>query len=331
MAVLKPPVLRQEADTVLEEAAYSPKKLVLIHTAVSLGVALLITTLNFILSRQIAGTGGLAGLGTRSILETAQSVLEFASVVTMPFWEIGLLFAVLCWLKGEPAELGCLLQGFRRIGQVLLLHLVRGLLFLSIGISVLYLSLILFLMSSMSTPLEAMMEPMLENGMSQQQMVEMMQSADFVFASTEAVMPFIWLFGGLFAVVALPFYYRLRFAEFSVMDGVGPIAAMIHSLRMTKKNCLQIVKLDLSFWWFYLLQILCYGLCYGDLILPALNIPLPFSEDTAFFLFFLLGTACQCLLFWQCKAKVLGTYGVAYRALWQKPPTAREQNLPYQT
>lgn len=329
MAFLKPQMLRQQAEEALEGAAYSPKKLVLFHTAVSLGVALLITVLNFFLSRQIEGTGGLAGLGVRSMLSTAQSVLEFASMVTMPFWEAGLVYAMLCWIKGEKAEPDSLLQGFRRLGQVLLLQLIRGMLFISLGISVLYLCLIIFLVTSMSSPLEAMMEPMLEQGMSQQQMVEMMQSADYVFASAEAVLPFVWLFVGLFAVVALPFFYRLRFADFSVMDGTGPIAAMIHSLRMTKKNCLQLVKLDLSFWWYYALQVICMVLCYGDLLLPMLDVTIPFSADTAFFLFFLLGTASQGLLFWQCRGSVLTTYGMAYRQLWQKPPTAREQNLPY--
>ncbi len=329
MAVLKPSQLRLEADAVLQNAAYSPKKLVLLHTAVSLGVALLITVLNFILSRQIAGTGGLAGLGARSVLSTIQSVLEFASMVAMPFWEIGLVFAMLCWIKGEPAQPVSLLQGFRRVGQVLLLNFARGLLFMALAMGVLNFCLILFLVTPLSGSAQQLMEQLMQGGMTQQQMEELMSSADFVFASTKAILPLAVIFGALFAAVAVPLFYRLRFAEFSVMDGTGGLVALIHSLRMTKKNCLQLVKLDLSFWWYYLLQLLCLGLCYGDLIMPALNIQLPFSEDTAFFLFFLLGTACQCLLFWQLRGKVLATYGVAYRALWQKPPTAREQNLPY--
>lgn len=329
MAVLKPSQLRLEAENVLQNAPYSPKKLVLLHTAVSLGLALLITVLNFVLSRQIAGTGGLAGLGTRSVLSTIQSVLEFASMVAMPFWEIGLVFAMLCWIKGEPAQPASLLQGFRRVGQVLLLKFARGLLFIAVGMGALNLGMILFLVTPLSGSVNQLMEQLMQGGMTQQQVEELMSSADFVAASTKALLPLVAIFGVLFAAVAVPIFYRLRFAEFSVMDGTGSLAALIHSLRMTKKNCLQLVKLDLSFWWYYLLQLLCLGLCYGDLLLPALNIQLPFSEDTAFFLFFLLGTACQCLLFWQLRGKVLATYGMAYRALWRKPPTAREQNLPY--
>lgn len=331
MAVLKPSQLRLEAEEALQKAAYHPKRLVLIHTAASLGVALLITVLNFILSRQIAGTGGLAGLGTRSLLETAQSVLEFISMVATPFWEIGLIFAVICWIKGTDAEPGSLLQGFRRIGQVLLLQLLRGLLFMSLGMGVLNFCIILFMATPLSGNMTQLMTPLIMDGMSPQQMEAMMNSAEFMAATGEALLPLMAIVFALFAAVALPFYYRLRFMEFSVMDGNGAMAAMVHSMRMTKKNCLQLVKLDLSFWWYYLLQLLCLVLCYGDLILPALQIQLPFTDDTAFFLFFLLGSACQCLLFWQCRGKVLATYGMAYRALWQKPPTAREQNLPFKT
>ena len=329
MIVLKPAQLRAQAEEALRQAAYSPKRLVLIHTAVSLGVALLITVLNFILSRQIAGTGGLAGLGTRSVLETAQSALEFISMVATPFWEIGLIYAVLCWLKGESAGPDSLLQGFRRIGQVILLQLVRGLLFLSLAMGVLNFCIILFMLTPLSGGMAQLMSPLLMEGMSPQQMEAMMSSAEFMAATGEAMLPLMAGVVVLFAAVALPFYYRMRFMEFSLMDGTGALGALVHSLRMTKKNCLQLVKLDLSFWWYYLLQLLCLVLCYGDLILPALNIHLPFTEDTAFFLFFLLGTACQCLLFWQYRGKVLTTYSMAYRALWQKPPTAREQNLPY--
>ena len=125
--------------------------------------------------------------------------------------------------------------------------------------------------------------------------------------------------------------YRLRLADYVLLDTPrrGALFAILCSFHMTRRKVGSILRLDLRFWWYYLLQLLCLVLCYGDLILPALNIHLPFTEDTAFFLFFLLGTACQCLLFWQYRGKVLTTYSMAYRALWQKPPTAREQNLPY--
>lgn len=329
MAVLKPAALRQQAEEILQNAAYSPKKLILLHTAVSLGIALLITALNFFLSQQIAGTGGLSGLGLRTALTTAQSVLEFGNAVAMPFWEIGLLFAMLCWMKGVPAGPGSLLQGFRKIGQVLMLRLAQGLLFFAVGMGILQFCLIIYLATPLSTPIYELIEPLMEQGMTPQQIEELLVSVDFITTSTEVVLPLLILFTVLFAAVAIPLYYRIRFAEYSLMDDTRPLAALVHSTRITKKNCLQLLKLDLSFWWYYLLQLVCIALCYGDMILPLLNITLPFSAEVAFFLFFLLGSLCQGLLLWQYRGTVLTTYGAAYRQLWQKPPTPKEQNLPY--
>ena len=329
MAILKPSQLRLEADAALQQSAYNPKMLVLIHTAVSLGLAVLITSLNFYLNQQIADTGGLAGLGTRSILTTIQTMLQYGNAIALPFWEAGLIFSMLCWLKGESAGPASLLQGFRRFGQIVLLRFVQGLLFFSLAMATLTLCLTIYLATPMSESMMALMEPLLEDAVSAEQAQAMMQEADFLFASTEAMLPMLGLFLLVFAVIALPLFYRMRFAIFSVMDGSGALAAIVHSSRMTKKNRLQLVKLDLSFWWFYLLQLLCMALCYGDLLLPMLNIQLPFQEDTAFFLFFLLGTLCQGALLWYFRAHVLTTYGAAYRQLWQKPPSPREENLPF--
>ena len=213
---------------------------------------------------------------------------------------------------------------------MLLLRLIQGLLYMALGMGILYLCITVFMMTSLSNSMYTLMEPLMEQELTQQQLEELMLSTDFAFASTEAMLPLFAIFGVLFAAVMLPLFYRMRFAEFSVMDGSGPLAALVHSMRMTRKNSLQLVKLDLSFWWYYLLQLVCLILCYGDLLLPLFNISLPFSENTAFFLFFLLGSLCQGLLLWQFRSSVLTTYGMAYRALWQKPPTPREQNLPYQ-
>ena len=70
--------LRQKADRQLDFAPYAPRQLVLIHTAVSLGASLVVALVNLLFASMIENTGGLSGLGTRSMLETAQAVLELA-------------------------------------------------------------------------------------------------------------------------------------------------------------------------------------------------------------------------------------------------------------
>jgi hypothetical protein len=99
------------------------------------------------------------------------------------------------------------------------------------------------------------------------------------------------------------------------MDDMPAGRAMVNSFNITKGSCLQVLKIDLSFWWFYLLQLFSIVLCYADTILPALGVSLPVSGVTAAFLFYILGTLLQGVLLWQWEARRVTVYGLAYRTL----------------
>ena len=129
--------LKQTArDTLLGDY----KRLALIHTAVALGVSLVVTLLHYYLNNQIGNTGGLSGLGARTVLETAQTVLQYVVNLALPFWEIGFLFAALQMARGQKAEVSSFLEGFRRFGPVLRLYLTRSLLFIGVGVASAYVS-----------------------------------------------------------------------------------------------------------------------------------------------------------------------------------------------
>lgn len=326
MEIFKPSVLQQQAGVVLDSAAYPPKKLVLIHTSVALGASLLTTALNFFLSQQIAQTGGLSGMGLRSILSTIQSVMELGVTVALPFWEMGLIFAALCWINSQQAAPQSLLQGFRRFGAVLALQLMQGFLFFMIAIGILYLSIMLFMFSPLSASLMQIMEPVLQDLSVLQQMPVF--TDEQMAAINQAILPMFVIFGVLYLLVALPLFYRLRFTGYSLMEGTNALYAMVHSMRVTKNHVFHLIRLDLHFWWFYLLQAVGLVLCFGDVLLTRIGIELPFSNNTAFFLFYILGALVQWLLLWQYQGKVRATYALAYKSFWQKPPTPREQNLP---
>lgn len=323
-------VLQRQAGERLRNVAGNPKKLVLIHTSVALGIALLITVLNFFLSRQIAGTGGLAGLGIRSVLTTVQSVLEFIGTLALPFWEIGIVFLALCWARGETVEVGGLFQGFRRIGSVLGMRLLFGGLLLVLSIAVGYISVSIFMVTPYARPLLEMMES-LPQGLNSAQQAEALLTDAYVSTVTDRLTPLFVLFCVLYLLVAIPAFYRLRFAEFALMDGAGALGAIGQSFQMTRRNWIKLVKLDLHFWWFYLLQVLCVVLCYGDVILPLVGIQLPVSADWEFFLFYLLGVTCQAILFWQFRGLVTTTYGMAYATLCPQPIICAEQIPPNTT
>jgi len=135
-----------------------------------------------------------------------------------------------------------------------------------------------------------------------------------------AAVPFLIFLGFAFAAVLIPLFYRVRFSDFAAMDGGRALLCMLESFRITKKKAWQIFKIDLSFWWFYLLQALSVALCYGDTILPALGVTLPMSPAVAYFLFFVAGILCQGLLLWRYQAQVSATYAVTYDALCADAP-----------
>lgn len=308
--------LPARAEAALQDAPKSPKKLMLLHTGVALGIALVISVLNLILSRQIDTTGGLAGLGLRSILETIQSLLEVLSNLGLPFWETGILFAAYLWATRQPAENTAVLQGFRRFGPVLRLRLLQGLLLMLLSTGVVYFSSIVYLMTPWSNTAIAEMETMLGAGGDPIAAIDAL-TPEMMGQLILMMKPLMILCAVLLAVIVVPLLFRMRFAPYLQMqqERVGARAAIAESFRMTRKNCLALLKLDLQFWWFYVLQVLTIGLCYGDVILTFLGIPQPWGEMTGFFLFYVLGIAGQLALFTWARPKVITSYAMACREL----------------
>lgn len=324
--MIQPSVLRRQAGDLLQKATYNPKKLVLIHTAISTGSLLLVNVLSYLFSLLIDRTGGLSGMGLRSVLATIQSVLEFGAMLALPFWEIGLLFAALGWAKGESSTPTDLLEGFRRLGSVLGLRLLQGVLFFLVGIAIFNISYMIFLISPFADPFLSQLEPVYQFGLSAQP--EEVITEELLMAVAKSCVPLFIIFGALYAVAAIALFYRIRFADFALMEGSGALKVMLESARITKKRFLQLLKLDLSFWWFYLLQVLCIAIGYGDSILPALGISLPLSPAVQFFLFSTLSLLSQGVLIWQYQGVVLTTYSLAYQTLAAPTSPPQPTNVP---
>jgi len=325
--MLQSSVLRRQAGEVLQKAAYNPKRLVLIHTAVAAGSIFLVNIVNYLLSQQIAQTGGLSGVGMRSVLATVQSVLELGATVMLPFWELGLIFSALLWAKGESSAPADLLAGFRRFGAILRLRILQGVLFFIIAFGVFNISYIIFVLTPFSDSLLAQLEPILEQAAASGQ-PDVLITEELLMATAKNCMPLFIIFGVLFAGVLIPVFYRVRFADFFIMEGNGAVKSLLESFKITKKRSLQVAKLDLSFWWFYLLQILSIAIGYGDLICSAFGLALPLSSELRFVLFSALSLLAQGALLWQCQGVVLTTYSLAYRTLNEPTPVPQPVNTP---
>ena len=147
-------------------------------------------------------------------------------------------------------------------------------------------------------------------------------SAALMAAAEEVTVPLMLLVCVVFLAALVPVAYRFRLAPYAILDDtrIGALAAMGVSAAMMKGNFLRFVKLDLSFWWYYLLSALVGAVYYADLLLPALGVSLPLSSGVRMLLTVIPYAACLLGLHWWKKCEVEVTYAAAYdslKGLWR--------------
>lgn len=316
MDIQNPQRLKSRAQEALDAASYSPRKLFFLHTAVALGITAMMALSDLLLAHLIADTGGLAGIQARAILSTIQSVLHLAGSIALPFWQIGLLFGCLRLIRREPATLRSLPEGFRRFGPVLRLMLTEGLIWVAVCIACSYAGSMLFILTPLSQGFMEQLAPIAESGD-----MAAVEALLYDEAALQQLLPslagFVVVLFVLLCAVCIPLAYRMRMTNYIVMDKPfpGAFAAIRESFRLTKGSCLALLRLDLSFWWYYLLNgaiLLLYNL---DWLLPSLGVQLPLSEDAAFWLCYGMYTLLQLALITFAGPKVQTTYAAAYQAL----------------
>ena len=304
-----------EANRRLEHTECDHRRLVMIYAGVMALVLALASGASWWLQTQISSTGGLQGIGMRSILETAATVLQLVSTIALPFWTMGYVLCILGIVRGKRMETGDLLGGFQRFFPLLRLNLYRVFKYFLMGTVLLYPSIMLFLSTPLAQPVYDILEPLVLNATDTTQVMVMMDEATAV-ALTEAMIPWMVLYGGLFLLLAAPLYYRLRLADYILLDNpkLGALQAVRLSTMMTLRKRMQLFLLDLRFWWFYLGLGLSMAVCYLPLILSWFGISLPSWADYACYGGYL---AVQFGIITAAQNKVEATWAVAYEALSQ--------------
>ena len=320
MGISNRQLLKQKAHHALENASCDPQKIVLLHTAAASIVTLLTAALSFLIEEGISGTGGLGGIGLRTALSTVSSVLQNVTNLVLPFWAFGYLIFILRTLRREQTGPATLLEGFQHLFPIVRLLLIRGFIYVAIGFLCLYPSAVIFSLTPLAQPLEALMEPMLN--LTEEADIAMYLDDATLAAMTDALLPMLIIYLGAYLTICIPLSYRLRFADYALLDnpGAGAIYALRTSSRLLRRNCLNLFKLDLSFWWYYLIQAALLLICYGDALLPMLGVTLPVNATTAFFLFYVLYFAGQLVFYCFTRNQVEATYAAAYETLRQDLP-----------
>lgn len=299
------------------EDAPNAQRIVLLWAGASAALSLLVSFLSFLLDGQIESTGGLSGIGLRSLLETAQSLLSVVSFALLPFWNLGYTACTLRFARGEETTHKDLLRGFRRFRPALRMMVLRYFLYMGIVIGVFYIGLAILSMTPLAGPFYSIIEGQ------EEALLAGAVSEEVMFSAMESVIPMLVICGIICVVAVLPLFYRLRLAEFRIMDEpeCRARAALRDSGRMMRRRRWKLALLDLSFWWYFLAELVAAVLCYGDTILAAIGVELPFGTDAAFFLFYVLGMLAQVLVIYLRGNYVQTTYAMFYQVLRQEQQT----------
>lgn len=309
--------LRPAAEEALGTSRYSPKKLVLIHTGVSLGVGLVLSVLSYVLDLGIAQTGGLSGIQNRAILQSVQAFLSVISTILLPFWEIGYIAAVLQFARRQNPDVQSLFTGLRNWGVVLRSLLLKAALVFAAMFIGAQIASFIYYMTPMGASLTEMTLELLESGVDPMAMLE---NEAYLELTMQAV-PFMAVGAG---ILALPVLYLLRFSDYVLMDQPerGALFAVLVGVQISRRHLKALLKLDLHFWWYYGLELLAVVISYGHLILELMGIDVGIGGDTAMFVFYLVSLAGQLGLYVWKKNSVFTTFAAAYDCITQ--PLAAE-------
>ena len=301
------------------------KRIVLTYGAVALGLTLLVTVVNYVLGLQIDQLGGLRNLGMRKILSTVRTVLPMVQSMVAACLGLGFTAAMLRVARGQYVSVNTLRLGFDRFWLLLRCTLFKGLLLTGAMMLAAYLGIMIYMMTPLSRNVMELLTPY----------VTEMTVLDSALVLEEAVydrfVAMLWpaylICGVLMLVLAVPMLYSYRMVNYIIIDkpGMGALAALRESKKMMRYNRLDLFKLDVSMWWYYLATVGAMLIGYGDVLLPMVGVELPFSQDVGYFVFYGLYLAATFGIYYFLLEKVEVTYGLAYDTL--KPEEKQDNGV----
>ena len=315
--------LRARAAELAAEYRGPARRLVLLYCIVLAALTLGSSGLNLVLESRIDTTGGLDGIGLRTMLQTIQQILSYLNQFFGPFWSAGFLTAMIAMVRGREPQVRDLTNGFRRVFRVLFHVAFEATAAFLLLVAVVNLSSLIFLLSPMGAEFNELMAPLLTDpnlitaeGLLNESLISYQELS-------RLLLPMLVLT----AVIYLPLYtlmaYSFRLSLYLVMDRkIGAIPAHFLSIRLMRGHKWQLCKLDLSWWWYYLLGAVCWVVGYLDLLLGLLGVPLPMNATVMFF----VTLAAYCVLFtllslWK-KCEVDASYVLFYENVMPPEPEA---------
>lgn len=314
-------------NTASEALASVPdsRNIALIYAGGTALLALICTVITYVVGIQIGNTGGLGNMGLRSILTTIQFVLPLVQSISVIFLAFGYHSTVLRLARRVRCRPDALLDGFRRFAPLVRLTILQSVIYMAIAFLALYVGTQIFVMTPLATDFLEIMMPIISSATVLTS--EIVLDDATLAAATEAMMPMIPIVLVLFLAAALPILYQYRMSTYALFDDPrrGAIAAMRESRSMMRGNRVDLFKIDLSFWWFYLLELVIGALAYGDVLLTKAGVSFPWSDTVSYFLFYVVSLALQTGLYYLFLNRVNVTYATVYETL---RPRQQETQVP---
>lgn len=315
MNVKKPRAVRTAALEALAAAQADPRKVPLVYAGFSALLSLAVTVISYILAQKIDQMTGLANLGNRAILSTIKSTLPFAQLIFLMIWEFSYQMCALGFARRRAIDPQNLKDGFIRFGPILRAKVLMGFVYAGMALVAMYLSVFIFMALPISNAFYEIVAPLLDSASILNSTITIDEAT--ITAASAAMWPVFVIFAVVFMVVSLPTFYGFRMVNFCIADNGprGAIAAMKESRAMMKGHKRDLFKLDLSFWWFFLLEGLIGVIAYLDMILPMVGISLPWSDTISYYGFYVLSLACQVGLYWAYLNRVTVSQAIFYDAI----------------
>ena len=309
MSIPSAKYLKKKASNRLQ-SGNDPKKVVLVYAGIVALSSLVVTVVQDLLDSQISQTGGIQNIGTRSMLTTADTVLTIAQLLLVMCLTLGYTGSMLRIARGQYASPNSLKAGGERIWVLLRTRLLQMLIMTAAAFALCFLVINVCLLTPLSNRVIAVMgtvsaEELLSNGLA-------------LIALYSAMLPIILIY--LVALVPLLWYFSCtyRMVDYLLIDRpqLGAFGVLRESRRMMQGNMKMMLRVDLSFWWYYLLQALVSVLVYLNMVLAPFAIGLP--PEVLYWGTVVLYLAADFALRYFVSNKVAVTYAMFYDSLCPK-------------
>ena len=309
MSIPSAKYLKKKASNRLQ-SGNDPKKVVLVYAGITALSSLVVTVVQNLLDSQISQTGGIQNIGTRSMLTTADTVLTIAQLLLVMCLTLGYTGSMLRIARGQYASPNSLKAGGERIWVLLRTRLLQMLIMTAAAFALCFLVINVCLLTPLSNRVIAVMGTV---------SAEVLLADDLALIGFySAMLPIILIY--LVTLVPLLWYFSCtyRMVDYLLIDRpqLGAFGALRESRRMMQGNMKMMLRVDLSFWWYYLLQALVSVLVYLNMVLALFSIGLP--PEVLYWGTVVLYLAADFALRYFFSNKVAVTYALFYDSLCPK-------------